>query len=1613
MDRTRTLDASARPPPSEADIASASDALKELDREARALGTKPQAAHVHYAIGRIFAERLGDPRSAAIAYQNAFRLDPRYRPNLEAARRLFAGAGLIDRAVALHEREEELLASPSERAESLRAQASLLVTSDEEEAARRLERALDLAPEHPALLAAAIEAAERRGDRLETARLLLRAASAVRDVVQKAASLRRAARIAADLSRTDQGGDPDVSALQRDTLDRLHAADPRDPEGILGLLERARAAGDWESILRLYRDRAERTRTAYDRALVANIAAYRLGGVAEAMSQVKAALDDARRDGALLALLDQLAGHQRAPDLFEVLRARAAASGEPTERADLKTRAAELSGDPLEQEQLLSEALAENPGDAVAIALHARLVALRDAGAAADRFVALAEALTDASPAEAASHFVEAGAWLERAGRRGEAGQMARRAFSLAGDGPVAASALRLWQRNQAAAANTSEVADLLERAAAKVSGGASAELLGRAAVVLGGAEGTASRALALAERAAQRARGQATPRWLETWMSLALRTSDNAPLPRPRDPRRDRAGIGGGGAARRGSRGGARRSTTPVPPRSSTRRERRIRPPTRPAGACSRFPRPRRRARRVSREEARGADPARGGAAPACRALRRAFALRRRGRGLGPGAGPRRRRPCRLRRLARVQSRRGDHTAALAVLVQIAQALPEGPGKAEAHARAAEYAEWRTDDPVRAVQLYAGAGDSPGALAPLARLLAWMGRVEDAAEASERLASRCETPEERSDALRWAAALRARTGDPRAADLYRRVLAEDPDQLPAMAALLDLIRNDESPEARKERADLRAKLASRCQDPRSAALLRTEAAKERLVAGEREQAIAEFRRALALNPQVRIALDAVENALRMGDPGPLAEHLAFRCAYAEGDTRAALSVEHADTLAQAGDYERAREAYAQALATDPGSLFAVRGARKVAERTGDKQEQLRLLAREAALSGDPGVAAGNLIEAAILAQDLGVPEEAAQHLTAVLEREPRDEEVAAKLRSLLGDGAPGKLAQAYERVGTSHQSDEAGASAWTRAARIELRELNDPARAFSAAGRALARKHDEPEALELRAEAAVASGHEAEAAAAIETRLTLPDPPGELRLRLGRLYAEKLGDPGKALPLLLDRLQDLELPTLVKLAPEARSLPPADSTRLLRRLLETAGAAKEGQPSRVHLAEWTDELARGLLALGSREEALEAFRKAAALEPRNRAALRHVAELTTPEEAIAAHRTLFEMSPPEADSLHALFRLFQSQGQRKAAEACAAVLAGLGLADAAEKGVQDEASKRPPAEIAPIPDEQILRSAGDEGAVRQLLAAAAGELVRALPTQLAGRGDRVKGDNPVRRITSAIANALGVAEPALYVAKGEPSIVIPTATEPAGLLVGLEVPKRFNPRQQRFLYARALAHSPRGPGDRGPSRPAPRSARRRAHATDGAGGNRFRAALGPRRGARRDARTGAVARDPWPARATRGPGCLRGARDAREARVRPARDGGEDRPRHLRRPRRGALDRGRGMPGGARPAGSGEARAVRDQRALSRSAIASRGAIFARGSHRAHFFRGRRGRDRPAPPALVSASSMKEGLQRRIVPEAPTTGLWVPAAARVGYGGGRRSGPR
>ena len=1402
--------------PSDEEIQAAKDALAHLESEAAALGNVPSAAPVHHAMGRIFLEQLGDAKSAAVCYQNAFDLNPRYRPNLESARRLFAAAGRKDKALALHHREEALLDDDGERAESLRAQALILRELGRVEDAKKLiDGALRLAPEHPALLKASVEASEREGDRARTATLLIRSARATRDPVYKAQHLRRAVLLLDALRAQPDGASGDITQLHDEVVHKLHQADPNDAIGFFATLLRARSSNDWETVLRLCRQRADRTAGAADRALAAAIAAYRLGRVSEGLAEATAALEDNRRDGALLALRSELSEQQKSPDLADVLRQRAAGSIEATERAHLKMRTALLLSDPLEQEQLLSEALADNPGDAAAIALHARLVTQRDPGSAAERFIALGEALETHAPDEAAAHYLEAGVWHERAGGRAEAAALAQRALKLV---PKHLPALRLLTRTLPGLMAGDQLADLLEHASVQLPRAIGAELLARAAALVSEAE--PERSIALARRAAEMARGLVSPRGLETWCTFAFKLRDFAQLSQALEARADSTSgsdaadllVEASELAR--AAGNDVRSTTllrkarGVDPGSSTARNALL--------ALSTIPS--RERIELLQEEARHTAPERAAALQA----ERAMLLEEEGRvdeavyactqaltlaGLDLAV---------LRRLVRLQLRRGDHAAALAALVHVAETVPEGHPRAEAYGRAAEAAEWRVGDPLRAIDLYKAATQqhpqAAFAWSQLARLLAWTEKPAEAALACEHLAAVAQPLSERNEARRWAASLYAhRAGQPeKAVSLLRALLADAPGDLEAAAELLGLIAHEATAAARKERVELRGRLASRCQDPRVAALLRAESGEDRLAAGERDQGIAEYRRALALNPQDRVALDVVEDVLRgSGQKSVLADHLAFRCSFADGDTRAALALEQAQIFVEQRRMKEAAAAYRQALASDPASLVALKGARHIAGLLGDEAEVARLLAKEGSVASN----AGAMVESALLAADMGQDDDAVERLATVLEGDPGNAEVAAKLRAVLGNDSVRGLAGIHERIGHAHADPKLGARAWIEAGKLELRELADAPAAFFAAGRALARDPGNPDALELRADAGEAAGRARDAAEALRKRIEIAGEDQRApswRLRLGRLYAET-GEAQKALSL-LGSLEGIEPAVLMHLASGARSLPAPDAVRLYRRLLDLFPAATDPGPTQAQLAEWSEALGRRLLAEGQPQAALQAFRLALVHEPGNVAALRHVAELGGSSDGVEAQLALFEVNP-SVEPIRALGKLFEAQSRPDGSFCAAAVLAGLGAAEPEERTRHEASSSRPPpVELPQIADDASVRASSDAGAARDLLAAAAPELARALATDMSGRrGAVVKGDNPVRRVVAAIARALGMTEPALYLSRTEPGVVAPVAAEPPGILVGSEVPKHWSPRQQRFLYARALAHIRRG----------------------------------------------------------------------------------------------------------------------------------------------------------------------------------------------------------
>jgi tetratricopeptide (TPR) repeat protein len=1192
--------------PGEPEVRSTGERLARLEAEARALGETPQAAPVHHAMGRLWMEKLGDPRSAAVCFQNAFSLDPRYRPTLEAARRLFASEGAWERALALHRQEEALVEDPEAKAESLRAQARILAApplSRTAEAARLVERALSFSPDHPGILEMAAEAAESSGDALGAVRLLLRAAAALKDDVHRAVFLRRALlrlRALRDRPTTASNGSPSlpgpgrvpaataaaIEELLEESARRLHEADPDDPVAIMALAARARANGAWNELLQLSREEAERSGSAGARLLCAQLALYKLGNPTEALAEVQAGLELAPQDAGLRALQLELLATQRPEDLPGALAARASLATDPSERADSKVAAAALATGPQEQERLLSEALAENPRDAAAVALHVRLLAGRDAAAAAERFAALGQALEEHAPSEAAARYLEAAAWLTRAGRRLEAANLGARVLMLV---PHQPAALRLLQRTLPPVGGSQKLARILEEAAegaAAAAPAAAAELLSRAAALLAdsppasdpGASlppGVSERpppahALKLMERAMALSRDQSGPRWMEAWTLLALRTGDLAALSRALEARAERAEGREAGDLIIEAAELARDAGDDARTADLLRRARKLDP----EGAQARsllLALPSLEAEErldLLGEEARIAEPARAAGLQAERAAllelagRADDAVQACALSLSLGGVD----LAVLRRLLRLQLRRGDPAAALAVLEQIGHALPEGPARAEAHARAAELCEFRFSDEPRALELYALASAAdPGAPLPLAaqaRLRVWEGNASAAAALFGKLAA-ARSGKEKVFALRWAAALRAHqtSADGKAAAHYRALLAEEPGDLPAMAALLELPAAGADKASLRERAELRGRLAGYCQDPRVSALLRARAAEDRLAAGERDQGIADYRRALALNPQDRFSLDAVEEALRAGgERRQLEDHLAFRCGCEEGRTRAALVLQRAELLAEDGRHDEAAAAQREALALDPGLRHAA----------------------------------------------VAMPQPVAPPRAAVLAQKPAP--LPADVAS-----QPQKPAQADKRT----------------------------------------------------------------------------------------------------------------------------TVPPS-------------------------------------------------------VPPRSIAALR--AQLASPA-----------LRP---ESFRTLSAAFGFAGQTDAAFCATAVLVGLGLATAAEKATYEAATaKAPPPELPPLGEATELAGEGDGGPARELLFGAAPAIARALPAEMAGRADRVKGDNPVQKLSGAIARALGLPrELALFAAKSEPGVVLATLTEPPGLLVGGEVPRRYPPRQQRFLYARALA---------------------------------------------------------------------------------------------------------------------------------------------------------------------------------------------------------------
>jgi hypothetical protein len=183
---------------------------------------------------------------------------------------------------------------------------------------------------------------------------------------------------------------------------------------------------------------------------------------------------------------------------------------------------------------------------------------------------------------------------------------------------------------------------------------------------------------------------------------------------------------------------------------------------------------------------------------------------------------------------------------------------------------------------------------------------------------------------------------------------------------------------------------------------------------------------------------------------------------------------------------------------------------------------------------------------------------------------------------------------------------------------------------------------------------------------------------------------------------------------------------------------------------------------------------------------------------------------AIEAHRNLLRLEPTRLESLHALFRMWESLRQLDKAFCVAAVLNFLKSGSETESAFYAEGRNR----LLPdfrgtltTSDLTALHHPNARGPLVDVLRAIGDQVSKLFPPQfdLIGvdrRADRLKGDHALVRALQTVTALFGVGDFETYQARR--GLLFLETTEPLSVCIGVEVVRRFNIREQRFLYGRA-----------------------------------------------------------------------------------------------------------------------------------------------------------------------------------------------------------------
>jgi tetratricopeptide (TPR) repeat protein len=362
-----------------------------------------------------------------------------------------------------------------------------------------------------------------------------------------------------------------------------------------------------------------------------------------------------------------------------------------------------------------------------------------------------------------------------------------------------------------------------------------------------------------------------------------------------------------------------------------------------------------------------------------------------------------------------------------------------------------------------------------------------------------------------------------------RAALCCENALSLDTQNLSALKLLERIRVND-----KLRRTELRARIAETIGDAKLSAAMRLAVAEAGVESTTKQDSVvAQLKQAWVADPSDEALSLMLERALQKAQDARGLIELYERRKQAANDStdQLQLTLRIADLYEhKLSDAARAAAAYEEALQIAPSIFPALQGMARCMKTMGNLERARATLALIGETARDKATAAGALLEGARLARQAGDNNAAAALYRKILDSEPLHPDAGPALEEILAQGGGAKdLASLHERRGDAKlaQKDNVAASnELLAAAKIQLDTIKDRDKAAELLDRALLANPTLSEGLELKGDLALEAQNWADAAAAFSVRVQQGGEArrvGMIHLKLGALYQDRLGDGTRA----------------------------------------------------------------------------------------------------------------------------------------------------------------------------------------------------------------------------------------------------------------------------------------------------------------------------------------------------------------------------------------------------------------------------------------------------------------------------------------------------------